>query len=244
MPSLPSILFMCTLLCIALFSYETDLYAQQITSPPFVFQAGPAPENNQQPAEQKKMPNVYAHVYGGAGLSWLACDDVKSIIGDDFGIGLGLPSWSYGIRCGFRNILQIEYNWGKSDHDFNNNSIIKDIPSEVIKMDYDTKEIQLKINPMFWKVSTNANGFTKAFFLVGGVGDVEWRDTAGDGFEGTSNIFGVEYAYFSKNFSLSFSLKRYGIEFDETTLFGYSFADQTDAADYIFEIKIGAGIGK
>ncbi|MBN1292436.1 MAG: hypothetical protein JXB48_11410 [Candidatus Latescibacteria bacterium] len=62
-------------------------------------------------------------------------------MGDDFGIGIGLPTWSYGLRCGYRHIVQVEYNVGKSDHDFNNNSIIPDVLSEVIKMDYETKDI-------------------------------------------------------------------------------------------------------
>ncbi len=194
-------------------------------------------------SSKQNLPNFYGHLFGGAGLSFMSSDDITSLLVDDFGIGIGLPSWSYGIRCGFRHIAQIEYNFGKSHHDFNNNSIIKSIPSTVIKMDYDTKEMQFKINPFFWKTSVTSKGFTKVFFLVGGFGDVEWRDKDDDGFEGTSSIYGIEYALLSKHKSLSFSFKRYGIEFDKTTLLGIPFDHKTNASDYIFEIKFGFGTG-
>ena len=110
-------------------------------------------------------------------------------------------------------------------------------------MDYHTKEMQFKVNPFFWKTSVTSKGFTKAIFLVGGFGDVEWRDKADDGFEGTSSIYGIEYALLSKHKSLSFSFKRYGIEFDETTLKGIPFDYKTNASYYIFEIKFGLGTG-
>ncbi|HDY90420.1 MAG TPA: hypothetical protein ENH82_20155 [bacterium] len=114
---------------------------------------------------------------------------------------------------------------------------------DVIKMDYDTSDIQFKLNPKFWKNTTNSSGFTKAFFLVYGFGDVEWRDRVDDGFEGKSTIYGIEYARISKNVSFSVSFKRYEIAFDETTLFDIPFDHKTDAADYILEIKIGLGLG-
>ncbi len=192
---------------------------------------------------KQNLPNFYGHLFGGAGFSFMSSDDITSLLEDDFGIGIGLPSWSYGIRCGFRHIAQIEYNFGKSHHNFNNNSIIKSIPSTVIKMDYDTKELQFKVNPFFWTTSVNSKGYTKAIFLVGGFGDVKWRDKDDDGFEGTSSIYGIEYALLSKHKSLSFSFKRYGLEFDTTTLLGIPFDYKTNASDYIFEIKFGLGTG-
>ncbi len=186
---------------------------------------------------------VYAHLFGGMGMSFLTAEDVESIIGDDFGIGIGLPTWSYGIRGGFRNILQVEYNFGIASHDFNNNSIIEDIPNEVIEMDYETTDIQFKFNPFFWKAPGVKNGKTKAIFLIYGFGDVEWRDTNDDGFEGTSTILGIEYSRFSKNLSWSVSFKHYGIEFDETTVFNIPFEHSTEASDYILEFKVGFGVG-
>jgi hypothetical protein len=189
------------------------------------------------------MPNLYVHAFGGAGFSYLSSDDITSLLGDEFGIGIGLPTWSYGIRGGFKNIIQLEYNIGIADHNFNNNSIIPDIPSEVIKMDYKTKDVQIKINPFFWrKTDTSARRIT-SWFLVAGKGDVEWFDTEGDGFTGTSTIYGIEYALLSKYVSGSFSFKRYGIQFDETKLFGFTFKENSGASDYIMEVKIGFGFG-
>jgi len=219
--------------------------------------AAPVAENTETPAQTKCMPNIYGHVFGGIGFSYLSANDVKDVVGDDWGVGIGLPTWSYGVRAGFRNIVQVEYNIGKAHHDLNGTGY-KAVPigepgyaeenNDVIKMDYDTSDIQFKLNPKFWKHTTNSSGYTKAFFLVYGFGDVEWRDRVDDGFEGKSTIYGIEYALISKNVSLSVSFKRYEIAFDETTITYEATQeditfDKSDAADYIFEIKVGVGLG-
>ncbi len=200
----------------------------------------------------KTMPTIYGHLFGGLGISYLSAKDIKDIVGDDWGVGIGLPTWSYGLRTGFRNILQVEYNIGKAKHNLNSTgyeAVPIDEPgyakekNEVVKMDYDTTDIQFKLNPKFWKNTTDVDGFTSAFFIVYGFGDVEWRDKVDDGFEGESTIYGIEYAKISKHATLSVSLKRYAIDFDETTLFEIPFPHKTNAADYIFEIKIGFGLG-
>ena len=188
-------------------------------------------------------PLIYAHLFGGAGFSYLSSSDVETVIGDDFGIGIGIPTWSYGIRGGYRHIFQVEYNVGKSDHDFNNNSIVEDIPNEVISMDYSTNEIQFKLNPFFWKEQKMSEGKSKAFFLVYGFGDVEWTDDSDDGFSGTSTIIGLEYFKYSKYVSGSVSFKHYGIVFDETTIGGVSSDKDINASDFILEIKVGIGFG-
>jgi len=193
--------------------------------------------------KEKAGPLGYIHVFGGMGFSFLSSSKIKSLIGDDFGIGIGLPTWSYGIRGGIKHLVQVEYNMGDAAHDFNNNSIIEDIPDEIIKMDYDTKDLQIKVNPLFWNCKTNENGFTKAWFIVIGTGDVEWKDKNNDGFEGSSKIYGLEYAGFSKNVSFSFSFKKYVIEFDKTILFNIPFDVKTKASDWIFEMKVGVGLG-
>ena len=193
---------------------------------------------------QNNTVNFYGHVFGGIGFSYLAAGDIKSLIGDEYGVGIGLPTWSYGVRAGYRHILQVEYNIGKANHDFRYNSIIKSIPSKVIHMNYDTHDVQFKINPKFWKSTTNEKGFTKAFFLVYGFGDVEWRDKNDDGFTGKSKIYGIEFATISKNTSLSISFKRYDIDFDKTILFNIPFDYKTNASDYILEMKAGFGFGK
>ncbi|KAA3611030.1 MAG: hypothetical protein D8M58_13700 [Calditrichaeota bacterium] len=185
----------------------------------------------------------YVHVYGGMGFSILSSSKIEKLLGDDFGIGIGLPTWSYGFITGYQNIIQFEYNFGISDHNFNNNSIIKSIPNKVIKMDYDTEDFQLKINPFFWQESKTPSGAISAFFLVWGKGDVVWKDENNDGFTGTSQILGVEYALISKNISISGSFKRYGIEFDKTILLGIPFDEKAKASDYILEMKIGFGFG-
>lgn len=205
----------------------------------------PSPEDLvvSETAQLPTVPLVYAHVFGGAGFSYLSASDVESVIGEDFGIGIGLPTWSYGVRSGYRNIFQIEYNFGQSDHDFNNNSIVEDVPDEVIAMDYSTNEIHFKFNPVFWIEGLISDGKPIAFFLVYGFGDVEWIDENDDGFSGTSTVMGLEYTEFTKNVSYSISFKHYGIEFEETTLAGIPFEHSIDASDYILEFKIGIGLG-
>lgn len=186
----------------------------------------------------KRIPWLYAHIYGGMGVSLLFSTEIKKLLGDDFGIGMGLPDWSWGGIVGFKNIIQVEYNNGISDHDFNNNSIIKDIPSKVIKMDYKTNDLQLKFNPLFWTSAQN-----KAYFLIFGKGDVEWIDKNNDGFQGTSQIIGVEYFWMSRFTSWSVSFKRYGLTLDKTIIFNIPFETKTKAANYLLEFKLGFGFG-
>lgn len=183
-------------------------------------------------------PLFYIHLFGGTGLSILSSSKIESLLGDDFGIGIGLPNWSWGLIGGYKNIVQIEFNNGISDHDFNNNSIRPDIPSKVIKMDYETTDWQFKVNPLFWDMAGNS-----AYFIIIGVGDVEWRDKENDGFSGTSQIIGLEYAQFTKFVSWSFSFKRYGITFKKTILLNTPIDLKTEASDYILEMKIGFGYG-
>ena len=201
------------------------------------------PQLTQINKKSSSVPLGYFHVFGGMGLSYLSYDKVKDLIGDDFGIGIGLPTWSYGIRGGIKHLVQVEYNFGDAAHDFNNNSIIPDVPSEQIKMDYDTKDLQIKVNPIFWRSETNRNGFTKAFFVVLGTGTVEWKDKNNDGFEGDSKIYGVEWAGISKNVSFGLSFKKYDIEFDRTILLNIPFDVKSKASDWIFEMKVGVGLG-
>lgn len=190
-----------------------------------------------------EVPNVYVHAFAGGGLSYLSSSDIKDVVSDDFGIGLGLPTWSYGLRGGFRTIAQVSLNIGRANHNFNNNSIIPDIPSEVIEMDYETTDVQFKVNPFFWRTSRTASGQGKAWFLVWGFTEVDWKDEVGDGFSGKGNIIGIEYALVSTYLSGNFSFKRYAIDFDQTILFGLPFTTETSASDWIFEIKIGFGLG-
>ena len=199
----------------------------------------------QQRASRKEqpLPRFYAHIFGGVGFSFLGAKEISRLLGDEFGIGIGLPAWSYGVRGGLGKFFQVEYNIGESAHDFNNNSIVPGIPSEVIKMDYDTKDVQFKVNIAFWDNTRNRAGRAQVFFLLAGFGDVEWRDETGDGFKGRSNVFGIEYGVLSKNATFSASFKRYGITFEETTLLGTVFDVETDASDWIMEMKVGFGLG-
>ncbi|HDY90419.1 MAG TPA: hypothetical protein ENH82_20150 [bacterium] len=92
--------------------HEVSAQQKETTSAPVV-------ENSKTLAKTKCMPNIYGHVFGGIGFSYLSADDVKEVVGDDWGVGIGLPTWSYGIRAGFRNIVQVEYNIGKAHHNLN-----------------------------------------------------------------------------------------------------------------------------
>ena len=227
-----------------LYSQDVELEKPQlIAQSSFLSQSSGGQQISQERESKNSASLGYIHIFGGMGFSFLSSSKIKSLLGDDFGIGIGLPTWSYGIRGGFRNIFQVEYNIGDAAHDFNNNSIIEDVPNEIIKMDYDTKDLQLKINPFFWKQTKNKAGLSKAYFIVLGKGDVEWRDKNNDGFSGTSQIYGLEYSVFSKNISYSVSFKRYGIKFDKTLLFNIPIDLETKASDYILEIKVGFGLG-
>ena len=205
-----------------------------------ILHAGVSPQDTVSVPTPAPEPPVlaYLHIYGGMGFSYVSASEINALLGDDFGIGIGLPTWAWGFIGGYKNIVQVEYNNGISDHNFNKNSIIADVPSEVIEMDYNTTDWHFKFNPLFWNMEPNS-----AIYLIYGMGDVEWKDTNNDGFTGTSQIFGLEYANITKYVSWSVSFKRYGITFDETRLFNIPFDVKTEASDYILEFKGGVGLG-
>ena len=203
------------------------------------------PASNPGAAQQsRKSFNAYIHGFGGMGISFLSSESIQDLFGDEFGIGLGLPTWSYGLRGGLRHYLEVEFNWGIANHDFNNNSILPDVPDEIIEMDYRTRDFQLKLNAFFWRAATvNSSGASTAFFILWGSGSADWRDKNEDGFEGDVQVFGLEYAIISKTHGLSFSFKRYDLNFEATTLLGIEIPHKNSASDYIMEMKFSFGFG-
>lgn len=193
---------------------------------------------------QYKLPWFHVHAVGGLGLGFLSADEIQELLGDQFGIGLDF-SKSYGARVGFRNIFQFELNYGRGEHDFNFNSIRPDVQSQVIEMNYKSDDQLYKINPLFMAdgfLGPKGNGH-QSIWIVWGKSDVSWKDDSGDGFTGEGSVLGFEYTLMNSFLSLTYAMRRYDFEFDETVLGETSFDVRTGGSELIFEMKLGFGFG-
>jgi len=212
-----------------------------------------SPQDIEQQVSVRKspVPLFYMHASGGAALAWLSSSDIEDLLIEDAGIGsLGGPfSWS--INSGIKNIIQFEYRKGDGSHDIRQTGFVEGggvgntgigTVAEV-KMDYDFTDMVLKLNPFFWKTKRTGSGINYSYFLLAGTGDVEYRDKGGDGFEGTSKIYGVEITTLSRYVHASFSIKYYAIKFDEGEVFGIPFDTKLDAGHTQFLISVGFGFG-
>jgi|GEM_PF-4855575 len=208
----------------------------------------PTTNQNKKPvakqARQYKLPWFHVHAVGGLGLGFLSADEIRELLGDQFGIGLDF-SKSYGVRAGFRNIFQFELNYGRGEHDFNFNSIRPDVNSQVIEMNYKSDDQLFKVNPLFMVdgfLGPKGNGH-QSIWIVWGNSDVSWKDNSGDGFTGEGSVLGFEYTLMNSFLSITYAMRRYDIEFDETVLGETRFDVRTGGSELIFEMKLGFGFG-
>ncbi|MDH3207148.1 MAG: hypothetical protein OEO79_11085 [Gemmatimonadota bacterium] len=131
------------------------------------------------PSGADSRPGLSAHVGAGfgAGLGWSEVTDL--LLGGEFAVGLSPEVWLLG-SVGFRDVLEIEARVVDAEYLFRDNNIVTNETTE-IPMDFDAKELVVKLSPP-----------SLGLFFMAGVGTVDWRDDAGDGFDGNSLLFGVE----------------------------------------------------
>lgn len=197
-------------------------------------------------AAEDKAPNVYLHLGGQIGLDWLSSSDIESVVGD-FSVGsLGFPIGLLG-RAGFRNIVQAEVQKLNAHHDLRQVGFTGDDgffntglgTVAEIKMKYKETARLIKLNPAYWNYSQRK---ASTVFFIFGTGDITYRDEAGDGWEGTSKIYGLEWTRIQRYTSVSAGLRYSDINFDSNTL--SDLRNRDFAADqYYFYFSFALGLG-
>lgn len=215
-----------------------------------VYFLGPTTKVSVAQVAKDPLPIIYIHGGGGMAFSWLTSSGIGSLLENDFGIeSIGAPfSWS--INAGIRNIVQLEYRRGDAAHNFIKNGLVGDGGFQgtgfgtiaTVKMDYDFEDRIIKVNPFFW-IKSSKNGVNIAYFIIVGKGKVTYRDEVGDGFEGDSNIYGIEVAVIRRFVTAGFSVKRYTVKFNNGMLSGIPFQTALDASQIQVQVNMAVGLG-
>ncbi|MDD4051646.1 MAG: hypothetical protein PHR28_07095 [candidate division Zixibacteria bacterium] len=190
----------------------------------------------------------YFYVHGALGLGFdvYTSSDIEALVLEDLNVNaLGFP-FQYGIRGGFRNIVQIEYcKYSTSAHNIGTGGFANGgIVSTSVPMKLKATDILFKMNPAFWKWSKPKGGRpAKCLFLILGNGDVSYRDNVGDGFEGSGIIYGLEWAGISKYVSVSFGATYQDITYDTTRLFSIDIPYEVKAKRFMLYVRMGLGYG-
>ncbi len=196
-------------------------------------------------SDSNQLPSVYIQVGADVGVGLLLSPEIKGLLNDDFGLGLGFHKAAVAV-IGYQHYAQVEFRYGDSGHTMNNNQFVKgDLQTvEQIPMDYDYTEFVAKVNPLFGKKRSST------IFLLAGIGHVEYFDTEGDGFTGSSLVFGIEVVQSlvtSKSKlvkSLVFGYRRQQITFETIQFFNIPLSTDIAANNNIIYVggRIGLGI--
>lgn len=187
---------------------------------------------------RKGAGTIWLHAGGGFGVA-IGTSEITRILNDEFTVGLS-AQWTVLARLGLSNIFQVEGRLGDAAHDLNNVGLVNGQfqTVAVVKMDFDTREVLLKFNPL------PRGGRGGAFYLVAGLGEVEWRDTEGDGFSGRSYIVGIEGARLAPGASLTYGVARYAINYEATTLLNVTVPSNIQHTDWVVYFNLAFGVAK
>ena len=180
----------------------------------------------------------YGHIGGGIGIDYFQSSDIENDFPGLTIINLGFPI-SGVLRAGYSNIIQVEYRklfagvdrTMETENQFESNQV-------EINTEFDQDDILIKINPVVGGYHSD----TSPFFIVLGLGNVEYKDDLGDGFEGNSKTIGVEWASFASKskFLTTYGLKYITTDFDSGTipeLTGKTYK----ASDLVFDVTFSLG---
>jgi hypothetical protein len=181
---------------------------------------------------------IWFHAGGGFGVA-IGTSEITRILNDEFTVALS-GQWTVLARLGLSSVFQVEGRLGDAAHDLLNVGLVDGQFQTVgiVEMDFDTREVLLKFNPL------PRGGRGGAFYLVGGVGDVAWRDREGDGFSGRSYIIGIEGARLAPGASVTYGVARYAINYEATTLLGVTVPSNIQHTDWVVYFNLAFGVGK
>lgn len=207
---------------------------------------------HQAPKNSKGIKYVYVHGMLGLALDTYTSKDITHIVGQGRIIRtLGTPI-QYGIRGGFRNIVQLEFSMSStSAHDigsvgFSNGQVVpagQVIPITSIPMKLKESKYLFKINPAFWSWGKQNNKDDRCLFLVLGSGNVKYEANAANRFSGTGMVLGIEMASMRKYVSGSIGVTYQMITFDPTTFEGMNIPSKSKANRFMLYMRIGLGYG-
>ena len=191
----------------------------------------------------------YFYIHGALGLTFdvYKSSDIEDLVVEDLDVhALGFP-FQYGIRGGFRNIAQVEYcKYSTSAHNIGTGGFVNGgIVAISVPMKLKATDILFKLNPAFWKWIKPVDGNPdNCLFLIIGKGDVSYRDSTGDGFDGSGTIYGLEWAAIAKYVSFSFGATSQNITYETTRLFGIDIPHEVKASRFMIYARMGFGYGR
>lgn len=190
----------------------------------------------------------YLHGAVGVGLSVFQSDDAKTTLRDQFSEPIKITSLgldlAYGLKAGYRNILQAEYRiekgigqklyWDAADGT-NAGTRVE------VEANLDAKEWLLKVNPAFPWVPPYLG-----VYLVYGQGEPEYFGDLGIRFEdGEKTIFGFEvtrlWRWYAASVSFEYHDLSFGLYDDETSV---PMSGTWDGTYWLLQGSFSAGFGE
>lgn len=194
------------------------------------------------PAHQ---PPEWLYLHGGlnGNLYTLSSDDMSSAMAP-FKLSPVHFGWAVFATCGFRNVAQLEWRWGKDTSSFFHDEGIThdfEIQRTTIPMTFHHNEWLVKLSPFF-----SGGDPRQAMFLSFGMGSVEFLDDADDGFgDGSKTVLGFEYRQITRRGEWSVAIERHGMEFDSFFIEGIGTLEQSfEATAYLLLVSFAFGTGR
>jgi len=188
--------------------------------------------------EDPRNVRFYGHIGGGIGIGFFQSSDIENVLPGLTIINVGFPI-SGVLRAGYSNIIQVEYRklFAGADHTMETENQFSTTQIE-IDTEFDQDDILFKINPLVGGYHSDRS----PFFIVLGMGNVEYKDDLGDGFEGNSKTIGVEWASFKNKsrFLTTYGLKYISTDFDGGTIPALT-GETFKATDYVFDVTFSVG---
>lgn len=201
-----------------------------------------APKTN-----SRRVQYFYVHALGTLGFDVYKSSDINALFTNDMKIhSIGFP-FQYGIRAGFRHILQFEYHVSSSSA-HNIGTVTGYVNGQFVGVSVPMKlkanDMLFKVNPFFWSWSgTNSAKPAKCMFVIIGNGTATYKDKTDEGFEGSGMIYGLEVGAISKFGTWSFGMTTQQITYDKARLFGQNFTTDMKASRFILYTSLGLGYG-
>jgi hypothetical protein len=189
----------------------------------------------------------YVHGLATLGFDVYKSSDINSLFTNDMHIQtIGFPL-QYGIRAGFRHIIQFEYHASSSSaHNIGTVTgyVNGQWVGESVPMKLKATDMLFKINPIAWTwMDVPQKSRADCLFVIVGSGRAKYKDKINEGFEGSGMIYGMEWAGISKYASFSIGMTIQSITYDKARLFGNNFSSNLNASRFILYTSLGLGYG-
>ena len=197
--------------------------------------------------KSRQIKYFYVHALGTLGFDVYKSSDINALFTNDMKINtVGFP-FQYGIRAGFRHIVQFEYH-ASSSSAHNIGTVTGYVNGQWVGVSVPMKlkatDILFKLNPIYWSWSGPKTGKPAiCLFVVVGTGNVKYKDEINEGFEGSGMIYGLEFATISKFGTWSIGMTTQQITYDKARLFSQNFTADMKASRFILYTSLGLGYG-